>query len=242
MTAEDFSVVAGGVTGRDHLHTRRDGQDGLALVTTSAVRAAIVTDGCSSGARTEIGARLGASWLAILVAETFARDPDPERAAALVTTALVGRIEATARSLSPVGEIDPDVLADTLLFGFLAAVVASERVIVFGVGDGLVWVDGERTIVDAGPDNAPPYPAYALLGRPTEPSVHHLGRAGALDVVAVATDGARELADDGDALDALVREARSFVNPSLLRKRLIVLSDRGRLHDDTTIGIVRRDR
>ena len=46
----------------------------------------------------------------------------------------------------------------------------------------------------------------------------------------------------GPELDALVGDDRFFVNPSLLRKRLVVLSDKGRLSDDTTIGILRRRR
>jgi hypothetical protein len=62
----------------------------------------------------------------------------------------------------------------------------------------------------------------------------------------VATDGAEELLGPPPSLaetvsfDTLVHDRRLFSNASLLRKRLLVLSERGRFWDDATIGIVRR--
>jgi hypothetical protein len=238
-----FVAGAGSVTGRDHRRAHRDGQDGFALVATPDVTAAIVTDGCSSGRTSEVGARLGAAWLAELVATSFSGNRDPERCAEEVTVALIERIATTARSLSGRGAIESGVVADMLLFGFLAAVTAGPTAIVFGVGDGVVWIDGTATAIDPGPDNAPPYAAYALFGATITPRVLHVGRADALEIVAVATDGAAELlseADQPSELDAIVRDARVVGNPSLLRKRLIVLSDRGRFWDDVTIAVVRR--
>lgn len=251
-----FIAVAGGVTGRDHRNALRDGQDGFALVATADVTAVIVTDGCSSGARSEVGARLGAAWLAELVSRRFApaelvsrrfADAAPTEAARDVTRALVRRLRVLARSIARCddrgrGAIDPRTVGDLLLFGFLAAVVSSTHAIVFGVGDGIVWVDGRTTSIDPGPANAPAYAAYALLGATIEPRIHHLGAARDVGAIAVATDGADELVgpDSDPSLATLVGDDRLLANPSLLRKRLVVLSDRGRFRDDATIGILRR--
>ena len=201
----------------------------------------IVTDGCSSGRTSEVGARLGAAWLVELLSRGFA-GADPAEAARDVTRALVRRLRVVARSMSARGGIDPQVVGDMLLFGFLAAVVTPESAIVFGVGDGIVWVDGRTTRIDPGPENAPTYPAYALLGATIAPHILHLGAADELDTVAIATDGADELlAPDADpTLEMLVSDDRLLANPSLLRKRLVVLSDRGQFQDDATIAIVRR--
>lgn len=236
MTLSRFTAVAGRVTGREHRRAHRDGQDGLAIVSSPTVCAAIVTDGCSSGRASEVGARLGAAWLADLVArELPATEPAlaPER----VTSLLVERLDATARSLGG-GAILPEIVGDFLLFGYLVAAVTETHAVVFGVGDGVAWIDGRTERIDPGPENAPAYAAYALLGAEIRPHVLHVGPAGDLDLVAVATDGAEALLSSEPSLDVVVRDARYVRNPSLLRKQLIVLGDR--LWDDTTIGIVRR--
>ena len=236
-----FAAVTGSVSGRDHRHALRDGQDGVGQLAAAGITAVVVTDGCSSGRTSEVGARLGAAWLVELLSRRFAAG-DPAEAARHVTRALVRRLRVVARSMSARGGIDPRVVGDMLLFGFLAAVVTPENAIVFGVGDGIVWIDGRTTQIDPGPDNAPTYPAYALLGATIEPRILHLGPASDVDTIAIATDGADELLEPGSdpSLDALVADDRLLSNPSLLRKRLVALSDRGRFRDDATIGIVRR--
>lgn len=236
-----FAVAVGGVAGRDHRRARRDGQDGFARIATPAVTAAIVTDGCSSGAASEVGARLGAAWLADLIADRFPGN-DPGRAAIAVTEALVERLRATARSLSSDGTIDASAVGEMLLFGFLAAVVTREHAVVFGVGDGIVWVDARATAIDPGPENAPPYAAYALLGATIAPSIHHVSAAADVEAIAIATDGAAELLVPGAAssLETFIRDDRLLANPSLLRRRLIALEDRGHFWDDATVGVVRR--
>lgn len=243
-----FVAASGSVTGREHRRAERDGQDGHALVVTDQVVAAIVTDGCSSGLRCEIGARIGASWLAALITQAFggcgpSRVVDGEAAARAaandVASGLLVRLELLARSLDPGGAIDARRVDETLLFGFLAAVVTPSTTIVFGIGDGIVVVDDEVTSIDPGPDNAPPYAAYGLLdyAAPTAPRVHFLGATTGIEVVAVATDG---LAPIATTLATLAGDRRYAVNASLLRKRLVVLSDGGTFSDDATVAVVSR--
>lgn len=230
--SEGLVVAAGSVTGRDHLRAGRDGQDGFAVLASAKVDlvAAVVTDGCSSGRTSEVGARLGAAWIATLIEERFAgvADEDDARIAAKrVVDALVDRLRdlsATLGSRAHVGEM--------LLFGFLAVVIAKDVAIVFGVGDGLASVDGEVTVIDPGPDNAPTYAAYALLGTPIEPRVLFVGKG---DCIAVATDGV-----DAATLRELAVDPRLDKNASLLGKRMNVLAAEGRFHDDATVAVVRR--
>lgn len=241
-----FVTAAGGVTGRAHRRAERDGQDGYAVVHTDGVAAAIVTDGCSSGPWSEIGARVGAAWIAALVADRFAAlsaAPDAKAAAEDVTVRLVERLELLARSFDARGVIDPARVGEALLFGFLAAVATPESAIVFGVGDGIVVVDRTVCVIDAGPENAPPYPAYALFGAPIAPRIHFMGGARDVHLLGVATDGATPLvhaeAPDGGLL-AIAADERYIENPSLLRKRLVVLSDAGAFSDDATLAVLRR--
>lgn len=230
---EGFVVAAGSVTGGDHRRAERDGQDGFATVARPSVVAAVVTDGCSSGRTSEVGARLGAAWIAALVEERFAgvRNEDGARVAA---GRVVGGLVDRLRDLSATLGGGAPIVSDMLLFGFLVGVFTQETAIVFGVGDGLACVDGDVTVIDPGPDNAPIYPAYALLGARIEPRVVFVGRA---ECVAVATDGV-----DAATLRELARDPRLDANTSLLRKRLNVLASEGRFYDDATVAVVRRRR
>lgn len=241
LSAERLAA-AGSVTGADHRRAERDGQDGCAVVTTDDVVAAIVTDGCSSGRASEVGARVGAAWLAASVARRFrsgaSTDEDARAGAADVTRELVERLADLAPSL---GE---RAATEMLLFGFLAAVVTREIAIVFGVGDGLAVVEataGRFVVrVDPGPQNAPPYPAYALFGdaQAIAPRVHWVSAAANVAAIAVGTDGVGALSDDEIAEAA--RDPRLAKNASLLRKRLVVLAREGRFFDDATLGVVAR--
>ena len=143
-----------------------------------------------------------------------------------------------------------------LLFGFLVAIVGCERTAILGVGDGLLSVNGSVVEIDPGPENAPPYLAYRLVGGslaatvPTTPRVHFSGLTAAIDTILIATDGARDLQAratqnlrDGAVGDVAQFEDddRYLNNPSLLQKRLRRLGDtEGLLPDDTTIALLRR--
>jgi len=242
---EGFTAAAGSVTGRDHRRAERDGQDGHAVVVTPTVVAAIVTDGCSSGARSEIGARVGAGWLAALVEQRFANVRDADHAVAIagaVAAELLVRLGLLARSLDAAGDVVAGRIDESLLFGFLAAAVTPRTSIVFGIGDGIVVVHDRVVSIDPGPDNAPPYLAYGLLdaeAAKATPRIHFVGATDDVDVVAVATDG---LAPIASTLASLAGDPRYAVNPSLLRKRLVVLSDGGTFSDDATVAVVQRRR
>ncbi|MCA9591100.1 MAG: protein phosphatase 2C domain-containing protein [Myxococcales bacterium] len=232
--------AVGSVTGADHRRALRDGQDGAALLSADGIAVAVVTDGCGSGAHSEVGARLGARWVAQLALDAFAASDGPARVHAIATDVddrLARRLGFVARSLSPRGAIDPRVVHDHLLFTYLALVVTSAAVIVFGVGDGVVWVDGRATVLEA-PGDAPDYAAYRLLGQPRPPRVHLAVPRADVRAVAVGTDGLSPLAV-APALDALVRDPAFARNPSLLRKRLVVLADAGTLRDDATLAVFR---
>jgi len=79
---EGLVIAAGSVTGRDHRRAARDGQDGFALLVSAKanVVASVVTDGCSSGRTSEVGARLGAAWIATLIEERWGGVTDEDGA------------------------------------------------------------------------------------------------------------------------------------------------------------------
>lgn len=249
MTLFEVVAAAGAVPGREHLRVGRSAQDGHAVRTGPDLAVVVVTDGCSSGAASEVGARLFADVLVRLVAKhapALRSESDAAAFAGAVTTDLVTTLEALAGALDhalpePARPSRAAQVERFFLFGFLAAVLTPDVAVVFGVGDGVVVTEDAVTVLDPGPDNAPPYPAYAVLGRARDAAarVHVARPAAGVRWLAVATDGLAEL-PQGE-LVALASDARLAQNPSLLGKRLRVLSEgAGRFRDDATIAVLVR--
>jgi len=57
-------ATSASVIGARHQHAGRNGQDAAATFVGEGIAVAVVCDGCSSGASSEVGARLGARWFA----------------------------------------------------------------------------------------------------------------------------------------------------------------------------------
>lgn len=225
----------GSVTGLEHVRLGRNNQDAAAVFSAGGVTSLVVADGCSSSPRSEVGARLGAMFLARALVERKAMDAAAVNAAC---DAMLGWLAGVADALGPRTE----VVGELLLFGFLAAVSDGERVVVCGAGDGLFHAGGRLHVLEPDEGNAPDYLAYRLvpcadLARPAAPDVrvHYVG---ALERVVLATDGALPIRDGLEALGAKAFEGAS---PHGLTRALTVLAQRERtLFDDTTLAVLER--
>lgn len=234
-----FVAALGSVTGAEHLRLGRNNQDGHAAGGTADGLAVVVTDGCSQGRYSEVGARLAAEWLAAWApVEWRVAEERPAPFAEALAHGLEGLIRRTA---SRFGLLSMEaVIADYFLFTFLVAVVGRTRAAIVGMGDGVFAVDDEVTTLDSGPENAPRYIAYRAAGTcRASPSVHFEGAVTTIDALAVASDGAIELPAEDD-LGSFLRGPRYRRNKSLLGKRLSVIARGGRLTDDTTIAALLR--
>jgi len=262
--AADFSralvVTAGSVIGREHARVGRGNQDGVALHRNGELVVAAVTDGCSSGRYSEVGARLGAAHLAGWVPQLWRRlggaASAPAELAREATDALLAYLYTVSGGLKPGGPDElSQVVADYLLFGFLCAVVDEERAVVFGIGDGVYSVNGASTVLDPGPENAPDYLAYRLLGirgRRIQARVHCcvptaelsslvIGTDGLVDLLARAAEPLKDGAPQG-GLEQFEKGALYLKNPVQVQKRLTVIGDLNRhLSDDTTLALIRRE-
>jgi len=239
-----WQLAAATVRGRDHGLSLRNNQDGLA-VRRGAVAVAVVTDGCSSGASNEAGARLGAEVLANAVLSLAPHGLDAQLAAR-ATDRLFAWLYESARALAPDGSGLAAVVERFFLFSFLCAVTAGDRALVFGLGDGVWAVDGALRVLDPGPDNAPPYLGYRALPHAavtsalaSEPVVHFLGPARTL---LIATDGlSGALSHEPGLPAAWASDPRVFSNPAQLGRQLNVLAEQKKwLRDDTTVALLER--
>lgn len=244
--AHAFRAAYGSVAGLEHRRLGRNNQDAAAVAHDGGVAVAVVTDGCSSGASSEVGARLAAAWLSTWLAEIARAHESPAAWASAVELRLVDACRDVARTLARDDASLRAVVGEYFLFTFLAAVVAPSRVAVLGAGDGVYSVDGVAHVLAAGEGNAPDYVGYGILDGAGAPRVRVLFEASSDSVasLSVCTDGACDLLDRAPAeLSRLEQDPRILENPSLLRKRLTVLAERDRLlFDDTTIAVLARDR
>lgn len=237
-----FSIWAGSVIGREHVRLRRNNQDAAAFAVGKEALVAVVADGCSASRASEVGAKLGAEWVAANAPALLPRlrSARPEVCAEAIARGLVRYLGAILSALPP------DALADMFLFTLLVAVVERERAFVFGVGDGAVVING-RLI--AAHEETPPYLAYRLAGanavalapyaQSLRPVVRWSGTSGEVESLAIGTDGLLEL---DEAARANVLEDPAYAhNATLLHKKLASLSETTRkICDDTTVVLIRR--
>ena len=252
-TLSCFELAAGTSLGRDHRRVEKSNQDAYSWRVTDVAIAAVVADGCGSGRHSEVGAQLGARVACEALVRGLCCDPsaDPARLLAAARADVLAQLRVLARAMGgPLAAL----VSDYFLFTLLGAAVTPAWTALFAIGDGILALNGAITTLGPFADDAPPYLGYALL------SEDHPGAAltalqllptAELRSCAVATDGARDVAD----LPALWTDDRYFENPDALRRRLATLNrDRvrpdwarqrlerepGALRDDTTIVALRR--
>ena len=157
-----YHLTTASVPGREHVRLMRNNQDGVCARVEGDVAVGVVTDGCGSGASSEVGARLGALFLAQQLPALAREVGVGPRLAERASQALLDWLGSALRPLQPQLAW---VIAEHWLFTFLCAVMDSERAMIFGIGDGAWRADSEGRVLEPGPDNAPDYLAYRLVPR-----------------------------------------------------------------------------
>lgn len=191
----------------------------------SPLAIAVVCDGCSSGASSEVGARLGATLFARALGARLRTGRSPADPS-LWAAARADVLRAFTDLLERMPGDRTAAIHDHLLFTIVAAAVTRDAAAVWALGDG-AYATG-RTTRELGPfaDNQPPYLAYDLLGRASDAHLEVV--APSCGSIVIATDGACDLADDRDFLarGGLSQFAqRTFVDhPDALRRHLAVLA------------------
>lgn len=223
--------------GREHQRTGRNNQDAVFLARGGPTAVVVVCDGCSAEHGSEVGAQLGARFLANWLLIRAGEIPLGLDLAEAGTDALAAWMYALAPTLDPSLDSGNAVLQKHFLFTFLAAVTQGNRALVFGLGDGVVKIDEVTLLLDAGPQNAPDYLAYRFLrGAQSRPQVHFFGTARR---AALLTDGFESmLRRDQRALDTFFDDELVWHNPVHLQRRLNLLAERERFSDDATVALI----
>lgn len=251
-----MDTITAAVTGARHLRVARNGQDAAAAASGPGWAVAAVCDGCSAGAHSEVGARLGAAIVVAALARRLAKQPPApatrEPATHEPTAQLWAEVQAEviaslAALADRMGSDRVRTVVEHFLFTIVAVAATCEATSVWAIGDGAYSFGGRTRALGPFPDNAPPYLGYALLG--DVPRAHVEAAPPGTQVVAIATDGALDLGGDV----ARFAQPRYLDHADRARRELSVLA-RGRevidwqerrvvrtaeLQDDCAIAVVR---
>ena len=256
----NWKLTTAAVAGARHQRAARNGQDAVASWLGADAAAIVVCDGCSAGAGSEMGARLGAQLVTGALARRLAggaaagdeamwRGMRAETVAslALLLERLGPELES-GNGRTRLGAVLENALRDGFLFTIVAAAVTRDEVAVWALGDGAYALGTSSRVLGPFADNAPPYLAYDLLG---EPHAAHLRvESASCGSVVIATDGVVDLIEAGTArehesesdrtgqvLSALA--APALTRPDALRRHLALLARSGERIDWDARRVVR---
>jgi len=215
---DQFEWALGSVTGREHQRLGRGSQDAVCALTDDRALVAVVCDGCGSHPHSEVGAKLGARWVATTLLHEITNpkhgqdsarliqeqtDHDPKSGSEPLEESLKSNFPAAALKqrlleqidswATPLGDDRPQVLADYFLFTVVGVVIQPHKTTVFAWGDGVIWVNGAAIAGMAVQNNAPPYPAYELLKPQGQTFWWQQWPTATVQSLMIGTDGVEEL-------------------------------------------------
>lgn len=255
-----FEIAKGTIIGRDHRVAGKNNQDAFYCFASDELIVAVVCDGCGSSPHSEVGAKIGARVLATEMASSLSGRSDHCRPirkddwefllSCVYNKPFLGQIETLANGMAE-RQMDGDaefvqVILDYFLFTAVGIVITPKSTVVFSAGDGIFGINfktgGILRTLGPFPGNAPPYPAYGLIGQAVSIDPKLLGfKLQAVDLtrdiesLIIGTDGAIDLVQAAEknipGRDELVGPLSQFwendlyfKNPDALRRRLAVIN------------------
>lgn len=267
---DTFEWAAGSVAGRDHRHSMKNSHDAWQAEVTDRGLVAVVCDGCGSCEHSEVGAWIAAEMIVKQTMAAIQQDPkcfSPEHVAyglERIQRSVLAHIAALSDAMR---FSFSQVVSDYFLFTVLGVAVTPENTTVFGLGDGVYWLNGHRNDLEA-ENNSPDYLGYLLTQPQGSPGLkpYHFLKTSEVRTILLGTDGAVQLAAAADKnipgknekigpVSQFWEKDLYFRNPFALGHRLnltnrdsmavdyeskTVREEHGPLSDDTTLAVVRR--
>ena len=136
---KEFETSAGTTTGNTHYLAHKNNQDGYYLINKDDYIIGVVCDGSSVGMHTEVGAKLFARAIASKV-EVMVKSYDQFNIDLLNL-----KMKTLISNMIMVVDIDEeqDFFRDYLAFNVVGFCIAHERVVIFGIGDRVVYINGK---------------------------------------------------------------------------------------------------
>lgn len=257
-----IEITSASVMGQDHFGPRKNNQDAVEtrLSPEDGVAVGVVCDGCGSGKHSEVGAKIGANlisgslvrWLSgfVTTCDTISDYERRDRYAHWRVVEILDRvrqdtlsqIRVLANSMGEAGRFS-EIIQEYFLFTAVGAVVTPYFVFTFSVGDGVMFVNGDRIALESNEQNAPSYLAYDIVdavaksGAQLRPriSLNAIIRRDDFSSLLLGTDGALALLDSatkkmpgkdepiGD-ISSLWKDDKFFKNGDALRRHLALVN------------------
>ena len=252
-----FVTSGASVMGRDHLEKGRNNQDAWAVAMQDDFIALAVADGCSSSPASEVGAHVGARFIVAQAAKVWRKSGivGHEVVADRLILDLVKEIGTLADKMRMPGDSLSLSIGDQFLFTLIFALMDPQQTSVFGIGDGVLVINGFPQILTGQGIRDPIYPAYSLLdpsdlgGEAVDvrPKLYYQCDTPEIVSIVVGTDGLSQLLEENSAestqagrLAGLVADGRHLKAPDKLQKALEEgAQGEESLRDDTTMAAVR---
>ncbi|HLD25680.1 MAG TPA: protein phosphatase 2C domain-containing protein [Candidatus Andersenbacteria bacterium] len=257
---KEFDVAGGTITGRDHLGrgnllVGKNNQDVFRYSKTDQAIIAIVCDGCSDSAKSEVGANLGAQLLLAAIEQqlrrtpVLAQDDVPFPFWERVRQDVVAQLRVLALQLAGWSGSLSQVVSEYFLFTVVGAVLTKKMSSIISIGDGVAFLNGEMIRIGPFPGNAPPYLGYALVDSSIDAELLHFQTHRTVltkDVrsLLVGSDGVADLAEvsgrtipgKSELVGPLSQfwEQSRFFQPDQIRRRLSLVNSEVVSHDRST--------
>lgn len=236
-----FSLRSGQIIGRGHLISGKNRQDAISsgdFETKSGKRViyAVICDGCSQGKSSEMGASLAANFLGRQIEKLSKANISIDKIPAILHKRVLGFLKNLLGKISFGDEVARNnFILENMLFTVLGFILIESEIAIFAQGDGVFIVNDEITVRDEG--NIPHYVAYNLMPK------KYFGENE--NVVVTSFDTFRfdlleieKLAIASDALGeeiGFTKELWGYKNPSGLQRKMNVMSDNHKFHDDLSV-------
>lgn len=253
MEHTDFLLASGSVIGRDHRRLYGNYQDSHLIVQEPEFTLCVVTDGCGSSPHSEVGAQLGAHFLAEAILQRIRRGDDPRNEWGEILNSTLEHIWDVIKAMHGNKYL---LTTDYFLFTIVGVLLYGGEATFFALGDGVIIVNGEQIILGPFPDNQPPYAGYGLLTN-NQQAVEVVKAIPMIELehFLIGTDGVTDLIKSRDKtmpglnqvtgdISQFWEDSRYFGgNPDLVSRRLRLIGrdwpksnpEPGLLHDDTTL-------
>lgn len=244
-----IEFASGSVTGRDHLYVGtarrkvlagKSNQDAHLIFFTEDYFIALVLDGCGGGIHSEVGSKEAAALLMRAFAQYLTYHVPSAAMFSRVGDDVLAEIRVRANSMGPSLS---QIINDYYLFTVVGVYIDRSVTVVFSLGDGVFYVNGEMTDIGPFPENAPPYMAYGITGSPLtqehpellEFKIHTQHATEKIETLLIGTDGILHMVD-AEKLTIPGREElvgpvsqfwtddRCFENPFAVQRRLNVIN------------------
>ncbi len=251
----EIEIAGGSIPGGDHLQrgnllVGKNNQDAWCTYQDPRATIAVVSDGCGSHSRSEVGSNVGSQLLRTALLRQWTRHAglaktggfDKALPMALEATRqdVLAHLRILSQAIAGDGSFS-QAICDNFLFTLVGALITEHGAAFFSIGDGLIIVNGEVLRIGPFEGNEPPYLSYALLTTRWRDEqlrfvVHRTLPLAELESFLIGSDGAGDLCDAADVklpgYDSLVGPIEQFwlnkqyFSKAGIRRRLALINSR----------------